>query len=64
MTQGDRSLWGIHVTDSDGDSLYLKKNYIAIGWPEAGDLKKVVLTATHLRQERQKFIDNRGADGS
>jgi restriction system protein len=41
MTQPDRSLWGIHVTGSGGDSLYLKQNHIAVGWGEAGDLKNI-----------------------
>ena len=31
----DKKVWGIHTMD---DHLFLKKNTIAIGWPEMGDL--------------------------
>jgi restriction system protein len=48
MISNDRSFWGIHVTGSAGDSIYLKQNYIAIGWPEAGDLR-------NLRADREAF---------
>lgn len=48
MSEIDRTFWGIHVAGAAGDALYLKKNHIAIGWPEVGDLKK-------LRPDREAF---------
>lgn len=53
MSEIDRTFWGIHVIGSEGDTLYLKKNHIAIGWPEAGDLKK-------LRPDREAFKEKVG----
>jgi restriction system protein len=35
-------LWGIHAgATGDGDDLFLKKKYIAIGWNQCGDLSKI-----------------------
>lgn len=34
----NRRVWGIHTLD---DSLFLKKNIIAIGWQDMGDLSKI-----------------------
>jgi predicted Mrr-cat superfamily restriction endonuclease len=35
----DTNLWGIHAGKTgDADSLFLKKNYIAVGWTKMGDL--------------------------
>lgn len=38
MADVEKKLWGIHTTD---DSLFLKKNCVAIGWKEFGSLKNV-----------------------
>lgn len=34
----NRRVWGIHTLD---DSLFIKKNIVAIGWQEMGDLSKI-----------------------
>jgi restriction system protein len=35
----DTNLWGIHAGKTgDADSLFLKKNCVAVGWTEMGDL--------------------------
>lgn len=37
----EKILWGIHAGKTgDADTLFLKKNYMAIGWVEMGDLSK------------------------
>jgi len=43
MAQYDNvNIWGLHAGKTgDADSLFRKKNCIAIGWPEFGDLSKV-----------------------
>jgi restriction system protein len=48
LIEADHNWWGIHVTGSSGDSLYLKQNHVAIGWAEAGDLRQ-------LRADREAF---------
>lgn len=36
------TIWGIHGGKTgDADSLFLKKNYVAIGWDKMGDLAKL-----------------------
>lgn len=36
------SFWGIHAGKAgDADALFLKRNRIALGWPEVGDLSRV-----------------------
>lgn len=42
MAEEKSTLWGIHAgRTGDADSLFLKKNYIAIGWAKMGDLSKI-----------------------
>ncbi len=37
----EATIWGIHGGKTgDADSLFLKKNYVAIGWAKMGDLSK------------------------
>ncbi len=48
MNETERTFWGIHVVGAAGDALYLKQNYIAIGWSDAGDLST-------LRPDREAF---------
>jgi len=39
MTTQDPTIWGIHGgKDGDADELFLKKECVALGWPELGDL--------------------------
>ena len=39
MKLTDTNLWGIHAGKTgDADSLFLKKNCIAVGWAKMGDL--------------------------
>jgi restriction system protein len=37
----EQVIWGIHVTGSDGDSLFRERNMVGIGWHEIGDLGKI-----------------------
>jgi len=42
MANGEITLWGIHAGKTgDADTLFLKKNVIAIGWHHIGDLAKL-----------------------
>ncbi len=38
MDNGEKKIWGIHTQDDD---LFLKKDLIAIGWGEMGDLNQI-----------------------
>jgi len=43
MTNKEITVWGIHGGKTgDADTLFLKKNVIALGWSEAGDLSKCI----------------------
>jgi len=45
----EKNVWGIHAGKTgDANSLFLEKNYIAVGWPKLGDLSK-------LKDEREAF---------
>ena len=49
MTNKEITIWGIHAGRfSEADSLFLKKNVVAIGWHEAGDL-------SGLKMDREVF---------
>jgi restriction system protein len=38
----DATIWGLHGGKTgDADSLFLKKNFVAIGWAKMGDLSKI-----------------------
>lgn len=42
MITSESTLWGIHAGKvGEADSLFLKKNYIALGWFQIGDLGKI-----------------------
>jgi len=42
MTNIDITLWGIHAgRTGDANTLFLKKNVIAVGWDRVGDLSKI-----------------------
>ena len=42
MTNKEQTLWGIHAGRlGDADNLFLKKNVIAIGWDELGDVTPI-----------------------
>ncbi|NLD49251.1 MAG: restriction endonuclease, partial [Clostridiaceae bacterium] len=42
MNDKEKTLWGIHAGKTgDADSLFLKKNFVALGWSRMGDLKKI-----------------------
>jgi restriction system protein len=42
MTNNDITLWGIHAgRTGDANTLFLKKNVIAVGWDRVGDLSKI-----------------------
>lgn len=42
MVIKDTPVWGIHAgRNGEADSLFLKKNFIALGWPKMGDLSKL-----------------------
>ena len=49
MTTTDITLWGIHAGKTgDAETLFLKKNYIALGWSQMGDLST-------LKPDREAF---------
>ena len=49
MTDREPTVWGIHGgRTGDADSLFLKKNCVAIGWDVVGDLSKI-------RPDREAF---------
>jgi restriction system protein len=42
MSEAEPTMWGIHAgSTGDADPLFLKKHFIAIGWPEMGDLDQI-----------------------
>jgi len=42
MSIKEQNIWGIHAGQTgDGDSLFLKKNYIGVGWVKMGDLSVI-----------------------
>lgn len=42
MSETEVTIWGIHAGKTgDGDSLFLKKHNIALGWSKVGDLSKI-----------------------
>jgi len=50
MNEKELQVWGIHGgRTGDADSLFLKKNVVAIGWHAVGDLSK-------LRADREAFM--------
>ena len=47
----ERTMWGIHAGKTDdADSLFLKKNFVALGWLDMGDIGK-------LPPDRESFKD-------
>ncbi|MCL6559960.1 MAG: restriction endonuclease [Firmicutes bacterium] len=49
MAETELTVWGIHAGKTgDADALFLKKNYIGIGWDKLGDLSK-------LKPDREAF---------
>lgn len=49
MSPNKQTIWGIHGgRTGDADSLFLKRNYIALGWRAVGDLSQI-------RAEREAF---------
>lgn len=42
MAENEKTLWGIHGgMTGDADSLFLKKNYVALGWDKTGSLAEL-----------------------
>ena len=42
MNNNEPTLWGIHAGRlGDADALFLRKNVIAIGWNELGDVTSI-----------------------
>jgi restriction system protein len=49
MAEQEKTIWGIHAGKTgDADSLFLKHNFIALGWSKVGDLSK-------LKADREEF---------
>jgi restriction system protein len=47
----EKTIWGIHAGKTgDADTLFLKKNYIAIGWKEMGDLSQYKATREAFKE--------------
>ena len=37
IENGEQTLWGIHAgRTGDAETLFLKKNFVALGWPQVG----------------------------
>lgn len=41
MNVAEQAIWGIHIQTDAGNKLFLEKGYVAIGWPQAGDLSMI-----------------------
>jgi restriction system protein len=42
MANKELTVWGIHAgRTGDAYNLFMKKNVVALGWPEVGDLKPI-----------------------
>src|SRR3970282_1357072 len=49
MSTNDTSIWGIHGGKTgDADTMFLKKDFIAVGWSKMGDLSR-------LKGDREAF---------
>ena len=49
MADREMTLWGIHGGKTgDADTLFLKKDCVALGWPKMGDLES-------LKRDREKY---------
>lgn len=60
MSYSDKIVWGIHGgRDGDADSLFVKKNVIAIGWTEMGDVGKLPADRDAFKEELQKVRPDR-----
>lgn len=43
MANNEISFWGIHAGKTvDADNLFLKKNYVAVGWKKMSDLSAIL----------------------
>jgi hypothetical protein len=51
MAEVDVPFWGIHVTGIDGDSLFLQKSFIGLGWHDIGDLSKLSSTRDAFKEK-------------
>lgn len=51
----DKKLWGIHTYDED---LFLKKDKIAIGWHEMGNLSNIANNREDFKAEYAKTYPN------
>jgi restriction system protein len=56
----EKAIWGIHAgRTGDANTLFLKKNFIAIGWHEMGDLSKYDATRESFRAGFTKTFPGR-----
>lgn len=37
----DQVIWGIHIRTDAGNKLFVERGFIAVGWPEIGDLSQI-----------------------
>jgi len=63
MADTEQVFWGLHCNREDGDKLILQKGYMAVGWPEAGDLRKLPPSREGFKEHIEKIYPewSRGA---
>ncbi|AQS59220.1 restriction endonuclease [Desulforamulus ferrireducens] len=61
MSLPEKTFWGIHAGKTgDADNLFLKKNYIALGWARIGDLSKIPADREAFKKKIvEKYPDNK-----
>ena len=61
MVENKTTIWGIHAGNTgQADTLFLKKNYIAIGWNEMGDLGKIAANRESFKTKvKERYADEK-----
>lgn len=60
----DVTIWGIHGgLTGDADALFLKKNFLAIGWADLGDLSKLGASREALKEAAAKTWRGTSTEG-
>jgi restriction system protein len=59
MVEQEKTIWGIHAGKTgDADTLFLKGGYIALGWPQMGDLGALKADRDDFRKKVAKIYPN------
>lgn len=55
LEMSEKVIWGIHAGKTgDADSLFLKKNVVALGWEEAGDVGRLPASREAFKEKIQR----------